>query len=229
MVAWTIFKNQLLKVGITQNRETMTPQNLAAVCLLYSIMCEGHVWIKFHWITIQPKVWSHMTSHYTRGAHDHTTWFWKCRGTTFGHLFWALTVSWSHLFWALSLVILEASWDGRRPTSFGFFQFHFFGFSWALSLGVWSGPWSRHNIVSSLPCLHVWTREGSDLNVRLKWWQPINYLTFLTPANLRSFPPLLDSSEINLEPESRFSDSPPPLWHKYILEYIYMPITYLLT
>ena len=26
-------------------------------------------------------------------VHDHSTWFWKCLGLTFGHFFWALTIS----------------------------------------------------------------------------------------------------------------------------------------
>ena len=30
-------------------------------------------------------------------AHDHATRFGKCRGTTFGHFFWALTISWLQL------------------------------------------------------------------------------------------------------------------------------------
>ena len=40
MVTWTIFKNHLLEVGLTQNRETMTLRTLATVSLVYFIMCE---------------------------------------------------------------------------------------------------------------------------------------------------------------------------------------------
>jgi hypothetical protein len=40
MVTWTIFKNYLLEVGLTQNWETMALQMLTTVDLFYSIMCE---------------------------------------------------------------------------------------------------------------------------------------------------------------------------------------------
>ena len=40
MVTWTIFKNHLLEVGLTQNRETMALQTLTTVDLFYFIMCE---------------------------------------------------------------------------------------------------------------------------------------------------------------------------------------------
>ena len=41
MVTWTIFKNHLLKVGFTQNRETMALQTLTTIELLYFIMREN--------------------------------------------------------------------------------------------------------------------------------------------------------------------------------------------
>ena len=40
MVIWIIFKNHLLEVGLTQNRETMALQTLTTVDLFYFIMCE---------------------------------------------------------------------------------------------------------------------------------------------------------------------------------------------
>ena len=40
MVTWTIFKNHLLEVGLTQNWETMALQMLTTVGLFYFIMCE---------------------------------------------------------------------------------------------------------------------------------------------------------------------------------------------
>ena len=40
MVTWTIFKNHLLEVGLTLNRETMTLQTLIIVNLFYFIMHE---------------------------------------------------------------------------------------------------------------------------------------------------------------------------------------------
>ena len=41
LVTWTTFKNHLLEVGLTQNRETMALQMLTTVVgLFYIIMCE---------------------------------------------------------------------------------------------------------------------------------------------------------------------------------------------
>ena len=40
MVTWTIFKNHLLEVSLTQNRETMALQTLKTVDLFYFIVCE---------------------------------------------------------------------------------------------------------------------------------------------------------------------------------------------
>ena len=40
MVTWTILKNRLLEVGLTQNRETLALQTLKTVNLLHFIMCK---------------------------------------------------------------------------------------------------------------------------------------------------------------------------------------------
>ena len=40
MVTWTIFKNYVVKVGLTQNQETMALRTLAIIDLIYLIMCE---------------------------------------------------------------------------------------------------------------------------------------------------------------------------------------------
>ena len=40
MVTWIIFKNHLLKVGLTQNWETMALQMLTTIGLFYFNMCE---------------------------------------------------------------------------------------------------------------------------------------------------------------------------------------------
>ena len=40
MVIWIIFKNHLLKVGLTQNRDTMALRMLTTVDLFYFIMVE---------------------------------------------------------------------------------------------------------------------------------------------------------------------------------------------
>ena len=45
MVSWTIFKNHLLEVGLTQNQETMALRMLTTVDLFYCMMCEdSHDW-----------------------------------------------------------------------------------------------------------------------------------------------------------------------------------------
>ena len=40
MVTWTIFKNYMLEVGLTQNQETLALRSLTTVDLYYFIMCE---------------------------------------------------------------------------------------------------------------------------------------------------------------------------------------------
>jgi hypothetical protein len=40
MVTWTILKNHLLEVGLTQNRETMALRTFTTVDLFYFIMIE---------------------------------------------------------------------------------------------------------------------------------------------------------------------------------------------
>jgi hypothetical protein len=40
MITWTISKNHLLEVGLTQNRETMALRMLTIVDLLYFNVCE---------------------------------------------------------------------------------------------------------------------------------------------------------------------------------------------
>jgi hypothetical protein len=40
MVTWIIFKNHLLKIGLTQDQETMALQTLTTVDLFYFNMCE---------------------------------------------------------------------------------------------------------------------------------------------------------------------------------------------
>ena len=40
MVAWTIFRNHLLEVGLTQNQVSMALQMFIVVDLFYVIMCE---------------------------------------------------------------------------------------------------------------------------------------------------------------------------------------------
>jgi hypothetical protein len=41
MVTWIILKNHLLKVGLTQNQETMALWTLTTIDLVYFVMCKG--------------------------------------------------------------------------------------------------------------------------------------------------------------------------------------------
>jgi hypothetical protein len=43
MVTWTIFKNHLLEVGITQNWKIIALRILTTVDLFYFIMCDAHM------------------------------------------------------------------------------------------------------------------------------------------------------------------------------------------
>ena len=47
MVTWTIFKNHLLEVDLTQNQETMAVHMITIIGLFYSIMCEDPHELKF--------------------------------------------------------------------------------------------------------------------------------------------------------------------------------------
>jgi hypothetical protein len=47
MVTWTVFKNRLLEVGLTQNPETMAFRMLTTVDSFYFIMCEDPHEYKF--------------------------------------------------------------------------------------------------------------------------------------------------------------------------------------
>ena len=69
MVTWTILKNHLLEVGLTQNHWQNALWMLTTIGSLYFIMVWGPAWMKnpveiaFGW-----RVRSHMTSHDTRGS-----------------------------------------------------------------------------------------------------------------------------------------------------------------
>ena len=86
-VTWTMFKNHLLEVGLTQNRETVALRMLTNCWFILSY----HVWrpacLEIHWNSIWLRAQSHMTLKYTRG------------GVTTLHDF--LEVSWDSL-WTLS-------------------------------------------------------------------------------------------------------------------------------
>ena len=97
MVAWTIFKNHLLEVGLTQNRETSALWTLTTIDLFYFIMCENPHAQKIHWNSIWLRAWSHTTSHYTWGSMTTLHDFGSVLGRPLGTFLWALTISWSRL------------------------------------------------------------------------------------------------------------------------------------
>jgi hypothetical protein len=64
MVIWTLFKNHLLEVGLTQNQETMAFQTLTTVGLFYLIMCEDpheHKFIEIAFGWGPSHIWLHTT------------------------------------------------------------------------------------------------------------------------------------------------------------------------
>ena len=97
MVTWTIFKNHLLEVGLTQNWETLALRTLTTIGLFYFYHVWGPAWIEIHWNSIWLRAQSHMTSHYTWGSvttlHD----FGGVLGRPLDTFLWALTSIWSRL------------------------------------------------------------------------------------------------------------------------------------
>jgi hypothetical protein len=107
MVPWTIFKNHLLEVGLTQNRETMALRMLKTVHL-FSL---GPVWIETCWNNNWLRARSHMTSHYTWGSVTTLDDFGGVLGQPLDMFFWALTTSWS---WLLARVWSGPKFEVRR-------------------------------------------------------------------------------------------------------------------
>ena len=97
MISWIIFRNHLLEVSLTQNREIMAIRTLTTDDLFYLIMCEDPHELKNHWKSIPLRARSHMTSHYTRESlttlHD----FGGVLGRPLDTFPWALTIPWSRL------------------------------------------------------------------------------------------------------------------------------------
>ena len=114
MVTWTVFKNHLLEVGLTQNQETMVPRTFIIVDLFYFIMCEDLHEYKKNWNSIWLRAQSHMASNYTWGSvtalHD----FGGVLGRPLNTFVWALTISWSrllaHVWSGLKSLKLWAAW-----------------------------------------------------------------------------------------------------------------------
>jgi hypothetical protein len=84
MAIWTIYKNHLLEVGLTQHLEAMALRTLTTVDFFYFITCEdpheqNFIKLAFGWGP------GHIWLHLHLRIRDHTTWFWRCVGTAFGH------------------------------------------------------------------------------------------------------------------------------------------------
>ena len=108
-VTWIYFKNYLLEVGLTQNRNTMALWTLTTVILFYFNMCEDPTWTKLHWNSSWSRTRSHMTSHHTWGPvttlHDVE----GVLGRPLDTFFWALTIS--------RLRLLARVWSGSYPNA----------------------------------------------------------------------------------------------------------------
>ena len=99
MVTWIIFKNHFLKVGPTQNWETIALSILTTVDLFYFYHVWGPAWIEIHWNSIWLRAQSHMDSHYIWWSMTTLHDFGGVLGWPLDTFFWALTVSWSRLLY----------------------------------------------------------------------------------------------------------------------------------
>ena len=85
IVTWTIFKNHLLEIGLTQHWETKALHMLTTIHLFYCIMCgdpreHKFIEIALGWGADHIRLF---TLHLR--VRDRTTWFWRHVGTAFGH------------------------------------------------------------------------------------------------------------------------------------------------
>ena len=97
MVTWTVFKNHLLEVGLTQNQETHGTMNAHNYWFILFYHMWGLVWIEIHRNNIRLRAQSHMTSHYARGSVTELHDFGGVLGRPLDSFFRALTISWSRL------------------------------------------------------------------------------------------------------------------------------------
>ena len=137
-VIWIVFKNHLLEVGLTENRETMGLRTLTSVdfFILFWYHGWGPAWIEIHWNSIWLRALSHMASHYTWGSvttlHD----FGGVLGWPLDTFFWALTISWSQL--------LAHVWSG--PEILNHTQVY-------VTEALWTPPvWSRARKTLAVDC-----------------------------------------------------------------------------
>ena len=97
IVTWIIFKNHLLEIGPTHNRETMAPRMLTIFNWFYIYHVWGAACIEIHRNSIWLRAQSHMVSdcnwRSVKTLHGFGGVFWRPLDT----FFWALTISWSRL------------------------------------------------------------------------------------------------------------------------------------
>ena len=110
VVTRTIFKNHLMKVGLTQNRETTATPNAHNRWFLLFYHVWEPAWIEIHGNSIWSRTWSHMTSHYTWGSMTTLHNFGGGLERPLDTFFRALTISWSrHLarVWSALSILLN--------------------------------------------------------------------------------------------------------------------------
>ena len=98
MVTWNVFKNHLLEVGRTPDRESVGFWNAHERWSILFYHVWGPAWIDIRWDGIWLRAWSRRTSHYTWGSVTALCDFggvlgWRPLDT----FFWALTIPWSRL------------------------------------------------------------------------------------------------------------------------------------
>ena len=85
MVNWNFFQNHLLEVDLTLNRENPGTPNAPNCWFILIYHVWEPIWTEIHWNNIWLR--APVTYDFTLNlrVHDHTTWFWRCVGTSFRH------------------------------------------------------------------------------------------------------------------------------------------------
>ena len=86
-IALTISKNHLWESSLTQHWETMALRYFTTNEISIFSLVQGPCMNRSDWNSVWLRVRPHMTSQLHMRARGHTTWFWKCLGTTCGHFF----------------------------------------------------------------------------------------------------------------------------------------------
>jgi hypothetical protein len=130
MVISIISKYHLLEVGLTRDHETMALQTLITVDLVYFFNvwgpCMDRNSLKKHLVEGPIHISSYYTQRPVTTLHD----FGSGLKTTFGHFFWALTISWSHLLvrvWSglsvnLTLIVIPCQKELKKFRHYGFYD-----------------------------------------------------------------------------------------------------------